>query len=81
MGRDVTIGTDDKPLESVIKKPLYATPLRLQRMLLQLQRYPEINLGTSLHLAGTLSRAHLEQQLSNAEQLNINLVENMISDQ
>lgn len=85
MSRDVTIETDFKPLESIIKKPLYASPFRLQRMLLQLLRYPEINLvykqGTSLHLADTLSRGHLEQQLTNVEQLNINLVENMISDQ
>ena len=84
VGRDVTIETDHKPLESIIKKPLYASPLRLQRMLVQLQRYPEINLvykqGTSLHLADALSRAHLEEQLTNAEQLDINLVEHMISD-
>ena len=51
-------------------------------MLVQL--YPKINLVykqcTSLHLADTLSRAHLEEQLTNAEQLDINLVELMISD-
>ena len=35
----------------------------------------------SLHLAEALSRAHLEEQLTNAEQLNINLVEHAISDQ
>ena len=85
VGRDVTIETDHKPLESIIKKPLHASPLRLQRMLVQLQRYPEISLvykqGTSLHLADALSRAHLEEQLTNAEQLDINLVEHMISDQ
>ena len=84
MGRDVTIETDHKPLESILKKPLHASPLRLQRMLVQLQRYPEINLvykqGTSLHLADALSRAYLKEQLTNAEQLDINLVEHMISD-
>ena len=41
-------------------------------MLVQLQRYPEIDLfykqGTSLHLADALPRAHLEEQLRNAEQ-------------
>ena len=84
VGRHVTIETDHKPLESIIKKPLHASPLRLQRMLVQLQRYPEISLvykqGTSLHLADALSRAHLQEQLTNAEQLDINLVEHMISD-
>ena len=44
VGRNITIETDHKPLESIIKKPLHASPLRLQRMLVQLQRYPEINL-------------------------------------
>ena len=85
VGRDTTIETDHKPLESIIKKPLHASPLRLQRMLVQLQRYPEINLvykhGTSLHLADALSRAHPEEQLTNAEQLDTTLVEHMISDQ
>ena len=84
VGHHITIETDHKPLESIIKKPLHASPLRLQRMLVQLQRYPEISLvykqGTSLHLADALSRAHLEEQLTNAEQLDINLVEHMISD-
>lgn len=53
-------------------------------MLVQLQRYPEIDLfykqGTSLHLADALPRVHLEEQLRNAEQLDINLFEHMISD-
>ena len=37
--------------------------------------------GESLHLADALSRAHLEEFLTNAEQLDINLVEHVISDQ
>ena len=32
-GCDVTTETDQKPLESTIKKPLHASSLRLQRML------------------------------------------------
>lgn len=84
VGREIAVETDHKPLESIIRKPLHAAPLRLQRMLVQLQRYPGINLvykrGSSLHLADALSRAHLEEQLTNAEQLDINLVEHMISD-
>ena len=83
MSRDVTTKADHKPLESIIKKPPHASPLRLQKMLVQLQRYPEINLvykqGTTFHLADALFRAHLEEQLTNAEQLNRKLVERMIS--
>lgn len=71
LGRMVTIGS--QALESIMKKPLHASPLRLQMMLVQPQRYPEISLvykrGASLHLADALSRAHLEEQLTNAEQL------------
>ena len=84
MGRDVTVESDHKPLEAIMKKPLHVAPLRLQRMLVQLQRFPGINVvykrGDSLHLADALSRAHLEEQLTNAEQLDINLVEDVISD-
>ena len=59
-GRTAIIETDHKPLITIVKKPLHAAPARLQRMLLQLQRY---NLefvykkGTELYLADTLSRA------------------------
>ena len=37
--------------------------------------------GESLHLADALSRAHLKEYLTNAEQLDINLVKHVISDQ
>lgn len=63
-GRAVTIETDHKPLISIVNKPLHSAPSRLQRMLLQLQRY---NLtfvykkGKELFLADTLSRAYTEE--------------------
>ena len=85
VGRDVTVESDHKPLEAIMKKPLHVAPLHLQRMLVQLQRFPGITVvykrGESLHLADALSRAHLEEYLTNAEQLDINLVEHVISDQ
>ena len=85
VGREVTVESDHKPLEAIMKKPLHVAPLRLQRMLVQLQRFPGITVvykrGESLHLADALSRAHLEEYLTNAEQLDINLVEHVISDQ
>ena len=85
VGRDVTVESDHKTLEAIMKKPLHVAPLRLQRMLVQLQRFPGISVvykrGESLHLADALSRAHLEEYLTNAEQLDINLVEHVISDQ
>ena len=38
-GRNIIVHCDHKPIESIMKKPLAAALLRLQRMLLQLQKY------------------------------------------
>ena len=60
-GHRVTIQTDHKPLVTIVKKPLHAAPERLQRMLLQLQRYDlqfVYKKGKELFLADTLSRAY-----------------------
>ena len=61
-GREITVETDHKPLEVILKKPLLAAPKRLQRMMMQLQKY---NLrvvykrGSEMYIADTLSRAYL----------------------
>ena len=60
-GRDVVnVETDHMPLEAIFKKPLEATPARLQRMRLRLQCY-SLNVtykrGAQMYLADTLSRA------------------------
>ena len=63
-GRRVTIETDHKPLITIVKKPLHAAPTRLQRMLLQLQRYDlqfVYKKGKELFLADTLSRAYPDE--------------------
>lgn len=38
-GRHVIVERDLKPLEFIMKKPLAAVPLRLQRMILRIQKY------------------------------------------
>ncbi|KAJ8036533.1 hypothetical protein HOLleu_20539 [Holothuria leucospilota] len=43
-GHHVTVQTDHKPLESIVKKPLYKAPKCLQRMLLRMQEY-DVTLG------------------------------------
>ena len=64
-GRDlVNVETDHKPLEAIFIKPLAATPKRLQRMLLHLQKYNlqvKYKKGKEMLLADTLSRAYLPE--------------------
>ncbi|XP_068734595.1 uncharacterized protein [Montipora capricornis] len=58
----ITVHTDHQPLETIYKKPLHKSPVRLQRMLMRLQRYKlslQYKKGTRLHIADTLSRAAL----------------------
>ena len=61
-GRQVVVESDHKPLESIMRKPLAAAPPRLQRMILQLQKY-DITIihrpGKHIPLADTLSRKSL----------------------
>ena len=61
-GREVVhVETDHKPLEMIMLKPLDSAPKRLQRMLLQLQKYNvkvKYKKGEYMYLADTLSRAH-----------------------
>ena len=36
---NVTIESDHKPLESLVKKPIHASPMRIQKMMLKIQPY------------------------------------------
>ena len=61
-GRPVKVETDHKPLVSIMKKSLLDAPARLQRMILQLQRYDLeiVHLpGKCIPVADTLSRKFL----------------------
>ncbi|XP_062591098.1 uncharacterized protein K02A2.6-like [Saccostrea cucullata] len=65
-GKEVTVQTDHKPLVSIIQKPIHSAPARLQRMILQLQRY-SLHLthvpGKKIPVADTLSRKYLPDTL------------------
>ena len=39
LGKKTTVESDHKPLETIVKKELVNAPKRLQRMMLQLQKY------------------------------------------
>ena len=70
-GRKITVESDHKPLESIATKALAAAPPRLQRMLLQLQKY-DIKIihvpGKNIPVADTLSRIQAkETEVSNED--------------
>ncbi|KAJ8336302.1 hypothetical protein SKAU_G00396450 [Synaphobranchus kaupii] len=78
-GREVQVESDHKPLESIFKKPLHQAPMRLQRMLLRLQKYNiavTYKPGKELHIADALSRAYLREQKEDLleEELQVNWI-------
>ena len=61
-GREVLVESDHQPLETILQKPLHEAPRRLQRMMMELQRYDltvKYLKGENMYLAETLSRAFL----------------------
>ena len=61
-GRKVTVQTDHKPLETIVKKALCLAPKRLQGMMLKLQEYDtdiKYTPGKEMHIADLLSRSYL----------------------
>ncbi len=63
-GRTVEVETDHRPLQSIFNKPLHQAPARLQRFLLQLQKYDlqvTYKPGKYLYVADTLSRSYLQE--------------------
>ena len=70
-GQQVTVESDHKPLESIATKALAAAPPRLQRMLLQLQKY-DIKIvhvpGKKIPVADTLSRQVIIEDDSGCEE-------------
>ena len=76
-GRTVHVQSDHKPLESILKKPLYRAPKRLQAMMMRLQRYDLIISyvsGKLLYLADTLSRAFSPDENTVSAQSNLERV-------
>jgi hypothetical protein len=64
-GNKVVIETDHKPPITIVKKPLHVAPVRLQRMLLQLQRYDlefVYKRGGDIFVADTQSRAYINEK-------------------
>ena len=63
--QSIEVETDHKPLESILKKPLYQAPARLQKMIMSIQRYRisvKYRPGKELLIADALSRAPLPDE-------------------
>ena len=63
-GKKIRVKTDHKPLEVILNKPLSQAPMRLQKMMMQLQAYDiEIvyKTGNEMFVADALSRAYSEK--------------------
>ncbi|XP_030578703.1 uncharacterized protein K02A2.6-like [Archocentrus centrarchus] len=80
-GHKVTVQSDHKPLETIVRKPLLSAPKRLQGMMLRIQKYDTEVLyvpGRDLVLADTLSRAYpLEDVPVEAELETVNMVQHL----
>ena len=58
----ITVETDHKPLESILKKLIISAPPRLQQMIMKIQCYPlvvQYKPGSQLFIADALSRAYM----------------------
>lgn len=83
-GRRVTVQSDHKPLENIVRKPLLSAPKRLQRMMMRIQKY-DVDVvylpGKDMVLADTLSRAYLPECSSHgsveAEIETINMIQHV----
>ena len=63
-GKSVEVPSDHKPLEHIFSKPLHQAPLRIQKMLMSLQRYDlkvGYKPGAEMYIADALSRAYLPE--------------------
>ena len=63
---NVKVESDHKPLETILKKPLYQAPVRLQKMIMTVQKYSidvVYHPGKYLVIADTLSEPFYQSHL------------------
>ena len=79
-GQRVTVESDHKPLQAIVKKPLHKAPRRLQGMLMRMLHY-DIDItwikGQDMHLADMLSRAYLPTTTGSTEFGVVNVVQSL----
>ena len=79
---NIEVESDHKPLEAILKKPLYQAPVRLQKMIMTIQKYSISVIyrpGKQLAIADALSRAFLPEQSDDIleEKFEINVLCNL----
>ena len=77
--REVLVESDHKPLQSIFTKPLFKAPARLQRLMLDLQKYDlkvTYKPGKTMFLADALSRNFLQETTEDLKfsELTVNLL-------
>ena len=63
-GREVVMYTDNKPLISIVQKPLFRAPRRLQAILMKMQTYQfdlQYKPGKQIPVVDALSRAPVDR--------------------
>lgn len=73
-GKKLVLETDNKPLESIFKKHIFAAPPRLQRMLMSALIYsPTIKYkkGKTMYIADTLSRDFVNEEEPDSTELEV----------
>ena len=77
MGKTTVVQTDHKPLETILRKPMTAAPLRLQAMILKVSGYDlkvEYLPGKKQILSDTLSRASLNEEPLEEDEIQVNML-------
>ena len=78
LGKTIVVQTDHKPLETILRKPIAVTPLRLQAMMLKVSDYDlkvGYLLGKKQVLADTLRRASLKELQADEDEIQVNMLE------
>ena len=78
MGKTTVVLTDHKPLETILRKLMTAAPLRLQAVILKVSRYDlkvKYLPGKRQILADTLSRASLNEEPLEEDEIQVNMPE------
>ena len=78
IGKETVVQTAHKPLETILRKPLWSARLRLQTMMLKVKGYDlkfEYLPGKKQVIADTLSRASLNEVPPKRKEFQVNMLE------